>query len=62
VKPHDYILPLVNVRDELLRIILEAEKFVTGGWVEARGELILDPFPGGEVSRFLVTILPNGAP
>lgn len=49
------------MRNELLRIVLEAEEFVTV-LVDVSGELVLDPLPSREVSRVLVAVLPDGAP
>lgn len=50
------------MRHELPRVVLEAEELVARGRVEARGELVLDPFPGGEVGGVLVAVFPDGAP
>ena len=59
---HDDVLPLVEVRDELVRVVFEAEEVGVGGNVVVRSELVLDAFPGGEVGGVLVAVLPDGAP
>ena len=61
VRGHNDLLPLINVRNELVRVVLEAEEGVTVG-IEVRLELVLDALPGSEVCGFLVAVLPDGAP
>ena len=56
----DYVLPLANVRDELLlSVVFEAEEIIAAG---DDGELVLDTFPRREVGGVLVTVFPDGAP
>lgn len=50
------------MRNELLGVILEAKKFITGGGVHMGGKLVLDALPCGEVRGILVSVLPDGAP
>lgn len=61
METHDDFLPLVNMGNELLGVVLEAEEFVTVR-VDVSGELVLDPLPSREVSGVLVAVLPDGAP
>lgn len=64
MKAHDDVLPLVDVRNQLLGIVLKAQEEVVTVMVMVggSGELVLDAFPGGEVGGVLVAILPDGAP
>lgn len=50
------------MRHELPRVVFKAEELVAGGGIEARGELVLDPFPRRDVGGVLVAVLPDGAP
>lgn len=59
---HDDVLPLVDVRDELVGVVFEAEEVGVGIRVVVGGKLVLDAFPGGEVGGVLVAVLPDGAP
>jgi hypothetical protein len=45
----------------LLSIVLETQKFITV-LVEVSAELVLDALPGRDVSRVLISVLPDGAP
>jgi len=59
---HDDVLPLVDVGDELVRVVFEAEEVGVGGGVVVGGEFVLDAFPGGEVGGVFVAVLPDGTP
>lgn len=61
MKTGNNVLPLTNMRDELLSIVLEIEKFVTV-FVDRGRELVLDSLPSGEIRGVLVPVLPHGAP
>lgn len=62
MESHDNVLPLINMGNELLRIVLEAKEFVTVVWIHVCGELILDALPRGEVGGVFVAVLPDGTP
>ena len=62
VKVHNNVLPLINMGNELIRIILEAEKFITVGRIDMNIELVLNPLPRSEVRRVLIPVLPDRPP
>lgn len=62
VEGGDDVLPLVNVRYELVWVVLEEEDWVAAAGVDVGIELVLDALPGGEVGCVLVAVLPDGAP
>lgn len=61
VEGHGYVLPLVDVGDALLGIVLEAKDLVAVV-VEAGGELVLDALPPCKVGGVLVAVLPHAPP
>lgn len=46
----------------MIRIILEAEKFVTVRRIDMNVELVLNPLPRSEVRRVLIPVLPDRPP
>lgn len=50
------------MRHALLRVVLEAKKFVTGSGVNMGREFLLDALPTRHIGGILVTVLPDGPP
>lgn len=61
MKTRNNVLPLTNMRNELLSIVLETEKFVTV-FVDRRRELVLDSLPRRQIRSVLVPVLPHRPP
>lgn len=62
MEAYDDFLPLVDMGDELARVVLEKKEFVAGGGVYEGRELVLNSLPGSEIGSVLVAILPHGSP